>query len=323
MIKVLVGFVLCCSLLAACKNGDNNKEEKTTSPSGSMASYFKGATPPYQITDTALLQNKDTVSLPSALILPLVADSIKNSYFGKKTTVKYSPLAKLTNKAAEMYYLVKVAGGGKKAVLLFVFDKENNFATSYPFLLPDENPNTSQTSSVDKNFTITKSTTQRNGPDVSSEGKEVVAYDAALKSFSLIMMDALNDNPAEAVNPIDTFPRTNKLAGDYYLNKKNFVAVRDGRYANQLLVYIHTENEDGDCKGQLKGDFLITSPASATYRLGGDPCVLGLSFAGNSVSIKEESGCGNHRGLDCPLSGTFTKKKPVVLKQTSKKKKPK
>ncbi|MDB5206235.1 MAG: hypothetical protein JWR72_1310 [Flavisolibacter sp.] len=319
MKKLVPGVVLLCSLLSACKNGDGGKDQKTDSSSGSMASFFKAATPPYQFTDTGLLKNKDTVSLPSALILPFVADSIKNNYFGKKTTVKYTPLVKLKYKEAEAYYLVKAAGGSKKAVLLLVFDNQNNFAASYPFLLPDENPNTSQTTAIDKNFTITKSVTQRNGPDVSGEGKEVVAYDAVTKSFSLIMMDALNDSPSEAVNPIDTFPKTNKLAGDYYLNKKNFVAIRDGRYANQLLVYIHTENEEGDCKGQLKGDFLITSPASAAYRLGGDPCVLGLNFAGNSVTIKEESGCGNHRGLDCPLSGTFTRKKAAIPKQTSKK----
>jgi hypothetical protein len=319
MFKSGFGFVLLCFLLMACKNGENDKDEKTDSPSGSMASFFRAAAPPYQFTDTGLLKNKDTVSLPAALISPLIADSIKNNYFGKKATIRYTPLIKLAQKEAGTYYLVKATAGSKKAILLVVFDKQNEFGASYPFLLPDENPNTSQVSAIDKNFTITKSVTQRSGPDIVGEGKEVVAYDSAAKAFSLIMMDALEDNPAEMVNPIDTFPKTNKWAGDYVLNKKNMVSIRDGRYPNQLLVYIHTENKAGDCKGELKGEFLITSSTTAAYRQSGDPCVLGLAFSGNTVTIKEESGCGNHRDLDCPLSGSFTKKKQPTVKESTKK----
>ena len=129
------------------------------------------------------------------------------------------------------------------------------------------------------------------------------------------MMDALNDNPSVLINPIDTFPKTNKLSGDYYFNKKSFVSVRDGRYNNQLLVYIHTENQTGDCIGQMKGEFLITSSTTAAYQQAGDPCVLNLSFKNNAVTINEVRGCGNYRGIDCDFSGTFTRKKVQPPKQ--------
>ncbi|GAA4728755.1 hypothetical protein [Flavisolibacter ginsenosidimutans] len=311
-------FLLLC--FAACKNDDKKKETqtKTEAPQIGLASFFKEGALPYQLSDTALLRNSDTASLPASIVAPLIADSIKKKYFDEDK-IRYTALARFAQKGKDVYYIIKASGGGKKAALLLVFDKQNNFGATYPLLLPDANPNTSQTVVMDKNFTVTKTTTLRNGAEVTGEGKEVVAYDAASKAFSLIMMDALNDNPAVLVNPIDTFPKKNKLAGDYFLNKKNLIAVRDGRYPTQLLVYIHTENEAGDCIGQLKGEFILTTSTTAAYRQGGDPCVLNLTFNGNTVSMSEERGCGNYRGLDCPLSGSFTRKKAQSAKPLSSK----
>jgi len=300
----------------ACKNNDKKEEEKKEQEqtvAGGITAKFKEGKLPYQLADTSLLNNSDTTSLPGETISPLITDSIKNGYFGKGAKIKFTPVIKF-NTNSETYYVVKANASAKKAALLIVFDKDNNFGASYPFLLPDADPSTSQFSAIDKNLTITKNITQRNGPDVTGEGKEVVAYDAAQKSFSLIMLDVLNEELSEIVSPIDTFSKTNKLAGDYRINKKNLVSIRDGRYPNQLLVFIHTENKDGDCKGELRGEFVMTSSTTAVFRQGGDPCVLNLTFKGNSVSINEEKGCGNYRGLDCPLSGTFTRKKPQSAK---------
>ncbi len=320
MFRPVYWFIIVSAMLAACKGGDKKEEKKDDAASSqNFKDLFTKGSVPYQLSDTALVRNTDTTSLPSSAISSLIPDSIKRTCFGKATGIKYTPLVKLMQKDKEGYYLLKAASGVKKAVFILVFDAKDNFKSSYPFLLPDADPATSQVTTIDKNFTITKSIVQRSGAEVTGEGKEVVAYDAATGSFSLIMTDVLNDNPAEIINPIDTFAKTNKWAGDYKLNKKNIVSVRDGRHANQLLVYIHTENEAGDCKGELKGEFLLTSGSLAVYRLGGDPCVLDLNFSGNTVSIKEESGCGNHRGLDCPLSGTFTKKKLSPIKQILKK----
>lgn len=310
----LVFLVALAFFLTACKDDDKTKKDDAEKNQQGLAAYFAEAKVPYQLTDTGLLKNNDTISVPASLVSPLLADSIKNGYFGKNANLKYTALARFAQKNKETYYVVKASAGTKKAALLLVFDAQNAFGASYPFLLPDNDPNTSQVSSVDKNFTLTKAVTLRSGPDVIGEGKEVLAYDASTKSFGLIMMDALNDNPTELSNPIDTFSKNNKLAGDYFLNKRSLVAVRDGRYPNQLLVYIHTENSEGDCIGQLKGEFIMTSSTTAAYRQSGDPCVLSLSFKGNNVSLAEESGCGNYRNLDCPFTGTFTRKKPQSAK---------
>lgn len=318
MFKQVLPFLLLLGP-AACKDGDKEKAKPKAAdaPQTGITAAFKEASLPYQLSDTALLRNNDTASLPASAVSPLIADSLRNKYFGKGASIKYTPLAKLTQKGKDVYCVVKAAAGARKAAFLLVFDKGETIGASYPFLLPDADGATAQSSSVDKNFTVTKTVTLRNGSDIVGEGKEVVAYDAGTKAFSLILSDALADKPAELVNPIDTFPRKNGLAGDYYLNKRNLVSVRDGRTPAQVLVFIHTENEAGDCTGQLRGEFIVTSSASAAYRPPGDPCVLNLVFKNNTVSVSEEKGCGNYRGLDCPLSGTFTRKKAQPAKPAS------
>jgi hypothetical protein len=320
-----IGLAVLGCLLLACNGTDKEKSEnKSTSSTDTGTVFdekFRSTTLPYQLSDTILLNNRDTASLPPEQVRPLVPDSILRQVFGKATQIKFTPLVKAAEKAKNAYYLVQATAGNKKAALLLVFNESGNHEATMPFLVPDNDGSTSQTSSIDKSFVITKSTTQRTGNEVTGEGKEVVAYDTKEKKFSLIMTDLLNDNPAILINPLDTFAKTNRLAGDYWANKKNLVAVRDGRHANQILVYIHTENSKGDCKGELKGEFILTGASSAVYRQAGDPCVLGLRFTGNTVSIQEESGCGNHRGLDCPLTGSFTRKKEEKPKETTKKQK--
>ena len=137
------------------------------------------------------------------------------------------------------------------------------------------------------------------------------------------MMKKLDEQNAELINPIDTFAKTRKFAGDYVKGKRNLVSIRNGRTPNQALAFIHLEDETGECSGELKGEILFTSSSSAIYRQGGDPCVLQFTFAGSSVTLKEEQGCGNHRGLDCPMEGTYTKKKEPKLKTSGKKSKKK
>lgn len=318
-----IGVVVLGCLLIACNGKDSRKEETNNDQDvntfAGFSSRFKTAAFPYQLADTTLLNNKDTGSLSLQYTATVVPDSTVKKIFGKTSGVKYTPLARLGSKGKDSYYILKAHTGNKKAALLVAFDKDGNYGATVPFLVPDNNDATTQWTTIDKSFAVTKTVLQKSETDLALEGKEVLAFDANEKKFTLIMTDMLNDNPAVLVNPLDTFPKTNKFAGDYYVNKKNLIAVRDGRHANQILVYIHTENNSRDCIGELKGEFIITSSTTAVYRLGGDPCVLGLTFSGNTVTMKEESGCGNYRGLDCPFEGSFTRKKEQKPKETNKK----
>lgn len=317
-----IGLAIVCFLLLACngkekKRGEDHAVAGNKNPAG-FNSRFKVATLPYQLTDTALLHHDDTARLAADYLTALLSDSTIKNVFGKAKNIHYSPMVKLAEPGKETYYLVKAVGGDKTAAFLLVFDRKGNYIAATPFLIADSDPSITQSSSIDKSYVITRAITQKNGAEVTGEGKEVLAYDARKQKFSLIMTDLLNDESEVLVNPLDTFPKTNKLAGDYYKNKKNLVSVRDGRHPNQILVYIHTENSEGDCRGELKGEFILTSTKTAVYRQGGDPCILALSFKGNTVSINEERGCGNYRGLDCPFDGSFTRKKEEIPKETTK-----
>ena len=140
-----------------------------------------------------------------------------------------------------------------------------------------------------------------------------------LGAIQTIFVKIISGKIADVINPIDTFPRKLKLAGDYGKDKKNFISIRDGRTANQLLVFMHLDKNKSSCTGELKGDILLTSPTTAIYRQGGDPCVMTLRFTSSSVTVKEDEGCASHRGQDCVFDGTFLRKKDAKPKQPVKK----
>jgi hypothetical protein len=309
-----IGIVLCLVVFGC-------KEKKSTSVEGNGFSYksfselFRPLSLPYQLADTGLLHNRDTAAIHSAEFAQFLSDSIKSKLYGKSAKIKYTALGFMKGPSGKRFYLVKAVSGNRKTALLYVFDGDQ-FATVFPFLVPDDDPTTSQTSAIDNSLSITKTITQRR-PEITAEGKDVYAYEEGSKEFSLILTNPIDGN-SELVNPIDTLPRTHKLAGDYIKDKKNFVTVRDGRNPNQLLVFIHVENDEG-CSGELKGDLLITSSSSAIYRQGGDPCVLSLRFSGSSVNVKEDEGCGSRRGLNCSFDGTYNRKKQQKTKAAAKK----
>lgn len=283
-----------------------------------MLSDVKKAELPYQLTEKDLLANTDTSARASAYFSAFIPDTLKAKLFNSSSKIKYSPIAKIEVPDQETYYILKAVSGKNKAALLMTFTPDNQFAAVLPFLIPDTDPTTSQVSSIDNKYNISINISRKQGILTVGEGKDVFAYDRNAKQFSWVMTDLLDEN-TDIINPIDTFKREHKWSGDYVKDKKNIISVRDGRNENFLTVFIHTEKNDGACQGELRGDFLLISSNTAVYRQGGDPCVLMLTFSASSVSIKEEQGCGNRRGVDCPFEGKFPKKKISKTKETSKK----
>jgi hypothetical protein len=315
-----LGYIFCFLVLFACKS----KRSKTgTAEPGFTYEAFSDLFPaiklPYQITDTALLKSKDTTQIRSSEFAGFIADSVKNQIFTKGSKPKYYALAKIEVPKAETYYIVKAVSGSKKAALLISFDRQGKYATSFPFLVPDDDATTSQLSSIDKSFTISKNIVQKKDGELKGEGKNVYVYSADTRQFILIMTDLLDESKRDLINPIDTMPKTRKFAGDYIQGKRSLVSIRNGRTPNQALAFIHIEKNDGECVGELKGEILFTSSTTAIYRQGGDPCILQFNFTSSSVTLKEEEGCGNHRGLDCTLNGNYTKKKEAKSKSNTKK----
>ena len=300
------GIVLMMILAVACNNKSDNPDEEGEATE-LFFKRFPVKTLPYRLSDTGLQKNKDTAVIRSAIFASYISDSLRHKLFGKSGTVKYTPLAKFEAANSVDYYLVRATSGNKRAALLLAFNKEN-FGGVLPFLVPDADPATSQITSIDNRNGIVRNITQRIPGKPAAEGKEVYDYDPVTGSFSLVLISSLNNELAEIINPIDTLPRKHKFSGDYVKNKKNFVSIRDSKYPNQLLVFVHIDGEE-NCTGELKGELLITSANSAIYREGGDPCVLNFRFASNSVSLSEAEGCGSHRGLECTFDGSYPRKK--------------
>ena len=307
----LVGLVL----MLACNNKSAEIEEEGFSYE-KFSERFPASKLPYQVSDTALLNNRDTSTIRSAEFAAFIPDSLKTRLFGKNAKVRYISQAQIRAGEETGLYIVKAIDGNKRAVLLIAFDK-GEYSAAFPLLVPDTDPSTTQWSTIDKSLGITKTVSKRTA-DVSAEGREVYQYDAASKQFSLVLTNPLDNRNAELINPIDTFPRKHKFAGDYGKDKKNLISIRDGRYPNQLMVFIHVDKNNGECTGELKGDLLLTSPTAAMYRQSGDPCVMTFRFTGNSVIVKEDQGCGAHRGLDCSFDGTFSRKKEAKAKPAKK-----
>lgn len=302
---VLIGFILC-----SCKG---KKGEEGFSYE-SFSELFPAAQSSYQISDADLLSNKDTTVIRSSEFAKLIPDSTKEKLFGKTPRLKYIALARVKAPGKTSYYIVKAINGTKRIALLIPFTNER-FDAVFPLLEPDHNSATTQVSTIDKSSAITKSISEKKrGGDV-AEGREVYQYIPEAKQFTLLLTNPLNPK-REVINPIDTLPKKHKFSGDYIKDKKNFVSVRDGRSASELLVFIHIE--EGECSGEVKGTLLLTSSTKGIYRQNGEPCQLSLQFSSNSVVVKEDGGCGSNRGLDCSFNGTYKKKKAVKPKSTKK-----
>ena len=313
------GVVLLCLFLLACKNKKAGAKGENGFSYQDFSTLFPPISLPYSLSDTGLLNNKDTTVIRSTGFARYIPDSVKNKIFSRGSKIKYYALAKFQAPGAETYYLVKISTGSRKVALLISFDKNGSYGATFPFLVPDEEAATSQISSIDKSYTISRNVTRKKENEVSGEGKDVYVYNNESKQFTLIMTDLLDESKSELINPIDTLPRTRRFTGDYVEGKRNIVSIRDGHTPNQALAFVHLEKNDGECTGELKGEILFTSSKTAIYRQGGDPCVLQFSFTPTSVSLKEEQGCGNHRGLNCALEGTFSRKKEAKTKPSAKK----
>ncbi|WP_431215639.1 hypothetical protein ACQ86N_13785 [Puia sp. P3] len=129
--------------------------------------------------------------------------------------------------------------------------------------------------------------------------------------FVLILTESNDSKPKipPIFNPIDTLPRRHKFSGDYAQNKRNIVAIRDGRDATRILFFVHFEKDDATCNGELKGEAKFVSPGVARYKSYSDPCAIEFSFGVTGVTLKELGGCGVHRDIKCFFEGFFERRK--------------
>ena len=279
---------------------------------------------PYQVTDTIFRHKEPAAAvINNKLFSRLIPDSVLTRWFGKDAHPHLYAVGKIKVPKQETYLFVKGTTKERRILYVLCFDKKNHFSAARPVLYSDNEPGVTGLAGMDNKYTLTVSHQRKVG------GQLLYKRDAYIFSeesgFVLILTESNESKPKipPIFNPIDTLPRKHKFSGDYAQNKRNIVAIRDGRDGTRILFFVHFEKDDATCNGELKGEAKFVSPGVARYKSYSDPCAIEFSFGATGVTLKELGGCGVHRDIKCFFEGFFerrkgeTKQKPAP-KQTIK-----
>lgn len=286
-------------------------------------SLFHPVKLPYQFSDTILTRRGKDSSVSFKTIQQFVPDTVFSAHFAKGVRPKIYSLGRIPVKNNETYLFVKAITSSKKILYILCFDKDNKFVTAMPLMNMDGDPSVSWIAGMDAKYTIS-TTRQRKSADGQLFFRRSVYVFNDAGVFTLILAESNEAKPKNiqaVINPIDTLPRKHKFTGDYIQDKRNFISVRDGKNTSYVLFFVHFEKDNGECKGELKGQARFISAETAQYKSNGDPCILEFYFKEGSVRMKEVEGCGNHRDIKCFFDGSYIKHKEPKPKTAKKKNK--
>lgn len=316
-------LILFPALLVSCKSkkvslAENDEKVDTHD----FIAFFQPLKLPWQVTDT-LLRRKETDSslINYTLFTRFVPDTVVTRLFGKEIKPKLYAIGKVRVPDNETYLFVKASAASRKGLFVICFDRKNKFATSRAVLYSDNDPEISGQAGMDTKYTLSVGH-QRKG----SGGQVFYKKDAYVfngeNAFVLILTESneASNKIVPVYNPIDTFSHKHKYTGDYSQDKRNLISVRDGKDPSRILFFVHFEKDDGQCKGELKGEAKFISPTIARYKANGDPCTVDFSFNAEGVMMKELEGCGNHRDIKCFFEGYYPKHKETRIHPAKKKK---
>jgi hypothetical protein len=265
---------------------------------------------PVTIADTALQHFADTLTISKAMFTQFIPDSALDTLSGTlKNDIIIHPAGMIHRK--EQDFLLATFSSDKKINLaVLALDDKHKFLTASAILNNTRNDKYNHTVTITEEPTFILKRERMMADNSSLYSRNGFAFNAASNSFTQVLHDSNEDTAKnnEVINPIDTLPSTNKFSGDYITDKKNFISVRNGKNATSYMFFIHFEKSKDDCKGELKGTMTLTDEKNAVFTESGDPCVINFKFSNNSINIKEQGNCGNHRGITCPFNFTFKKK---------------
>jgi hypothetical protein len=306
-------------LLAGCR-GDKKKiksEEPVTVEDFLVP--FPTVRLPY-VFDDSLLRKKSPDSLKLSLHAwkTMIPDSLYAAYFAGRPGLHLFAIGKLTDKNKGKYVFIKAVSEGNCSGYLFYFDKKNRLGGSMRMARVDDDEHEKSYGRIDNRFNISLVTEiyKPGGTNIVRESSYGLSDDGV---FVLIMT---NTNGAVAgrgvYNPIDTLPKRLKWSGDYVAGKNNIVSIRDGVVPREYRFFIHFVNEDGDCKGEVKGVAEVLSESKAKFTERDGPCGIEFRFSDNHVTIREVGGCGAYRDVSCFFEGAYAKKKQPKIKKKGK-----
>jgi hypothetical protein len=275
-----------------------------------LIEFFQPLKLPFQVTDTLLRRREGERGVINyKLFVRLVPDTVLTRYFGKESRPRLYAIGKIQVPESETYLFVKATAKDRKVLFILCFDKKNLFAAAKPVLYSDNEAGISGQAGMDLKYTLSI-LHQRKAADGQVFYKKDAYVFTAEGGFMLIMTESneVKSKIPPIYNPIDTLSHKHKFTGDYAQDKRNIVAVRDGKDASRILFFIHFEKEDGTCKGELKGEAKFVSANIARYRSNADPCAVEFAFGSSGVTLKELGGCGVHRDIKCFFEGYYERR---------------
>ena len=314
MLLVFTGMVgsLCCRH----KGGDGGGEAKKIEPEDFQA-MFRTLSLPVNFADSSLSKKPSDSALAFSTFTQFIDDTLIQRQFGKTVKPRLYASGKLKVKKAETYLFIKALSSSKKILFVACLDNDGKFRTGMPLLVREDDSELKYSAAIDNKYAISVSRLRKDPDGRTLFVRTVYVYNAE-GVFTLIMKESNEGKPktAQIYNPIDTFAHKHKFTGDYIQDKRNFISFRDGKNNSVIRFFVHFEKDEGNCKGELKGEARFVSSTIARYIANGDPCSLEFNFSEKTVRMKELEGCGNHRDIRCYFDGVYNKHKEAVTKPT-------
>ncbi|MDB5230323.1 MAG: hypothetical protein JWN76_1128 [Chitinophagaceae bacterium] len=298
-------------MVVSCKSKNSNEQGAAITTENLVQSY-KDLKLPAEISDSALKQRADTTTIPLAAFTGYVPDTVLALFNGSGKAI-FHPLGKIQKKL-ETYLLTTIVEPGKKISLVcFVITKKNKYRTHLLLINGNNRDNYTYTVNITGEPTFVVGRQKGGANNQVFYSKNGFAYNRDANGFINVMSDSNEDGSKSnsVVNPIDTLAHNNHYSGDYVKDENNYLSIRDGRNDKNYIFFIHFIKNNGECTGELKGDIDLATSNKGLYKVGGDPCIIDFNFGGNSVSVKEQGSCGNHRGIKCYFDDTYQKKKQL------------
>jgi hypothetical protein len=296
------------------KASDGNGHPQKIEPDDFLA-MFHPLNLPVNFADSSLQRKPPDSPLTWTAYSQFIPDSLVQKNFGKSLKPRLFASGKLQVKNAETYLFLKALTPARKIIYLVCLDKDGQFRTGMPIVIREDDSEFRYTATIDNKYAISVSRIHKDESGRSIFVRTVYVYNAE-GAFTLIMRESNEGKPrtAQIYNPIDTLAHKHKFTGDYLQDKRNFISFRDGKNNSILRFFVHFEKDNGNCKGELKGEARFVSSSLARYIASGDPCSLEFSFTDKNVRMLELEGCGNHRDIRCFFEGVYTKHKETNVK---------
>ena len=311
---LMIGF---SCFLFACGQKPANLNGESPVAITDFYKAFNSVNLPINIADSNLNEIKEGKEIGRKLLGQYVNTSTLETILpnnDKKTTL--FPLFKI-DKEGEHYLLLKIKKQYKIEIGILVFNKGNKFL-AYKSIIEFKKEGKHIVNSSKSLFINNEPSFLIFENKINKERKayiEKTAWAFTAGSFQIIFVDSEQKKGGNTIiNPLDTLSTNNAFSGNYELNEKNFISLRDNGTPNKYQFFLHTENNKGACIGELKG-LLNFNKNAATYSEKGDACHIEFVIKGNNISIKENGNCGNHRGLDCSFDESFNRKKKLKKKK--------